>query len=455
MNLISLALYMCKQNYMKSPIIFFYSLLISASIAKGQPLLTPEEAIATALKNNYDIRLSRNDSIISAIDYSYANAAFLPRLNGTGSVLFSQNNQRQKLADGTKREQNGLRSTNLSGNVALNWLVFDGLKMFATRDKLKEYLLLGDLVIKSQVTDVISDVVKTYYNIVAQKQQLKAIEEQMILNRERLKLAEVKLDVGLGIKPDVLQARVDLNAQIAAELTQQSTIIELKNDLNRLMVVDKGIDYEVLDSIPIDTTLDLGSIKSNIASSSPAIMLAKKNVDISRIAYRETKAEKWPTITLNSAYNFNQTNNNSVINPFSTLYNLNKGFNYGITANIPIFNNYTVKRNIRQAQADINFKQLTLENQVSLLNTNVENAFRTYELQKQELALEESNIIYAKENVSIAYERYKLAVTTFIELREAQKSLADSYTRLITARYNAKVAETELLRLRGDIIRRL
>jgi len=158
---------------------------------------------------------------------------------------------------------------------------------------------------------------------------------------------------------------------------------------------------------------------------------------------------------LNSAYNFNQTDNNSVINTFSTLFNLNKGFNYGITANIPIFNNYTTKRNIKQAQADINFKQLTLENQISLLNTNVENAFRTYELQKKELALEESNISLAKENVSIAYERYKLAVTTFVELRQAQQSLADAYTRLITARYDAKVAETELLRLRGDIIRRL
>jgi len=228
----------------------------------------------------------------------------------------------------------------------------------------------------------------------------------------------------------------------------------LKGDLNRLMAVDKGVDYEVLDTIPIDTTLDLNVIKIDIENVSPAIRLAKKNVDISNITYRERKAELWPTISLTSAYNFNQTNNNSVINSFSTLYNLNKGFNYGITANIPIFNNYITRRNIRQAQADINFKQLTLENQISLLNTNVENSFRTYELQKKELAFEESNISFAKENVSIAYERYKLAVTTFIELREAQKSLADAYTRLITARYDAKVAETELLRLRGDILKK-
>ncbi len=430
-------------------------IIFCVSDLQAQELLMPEDAIATALQNNYEIRLSRNDSIISAIDYSYANAAFLPRLNGNGGLIFNNNNQKQMFADGSDRKANGIRSRNLTTSIALNWVLFDGFKMFATRDKLKEYLLLGDLVIKNQIIDVVADVLKTYYNIVRQKQQLKAVEEQMGLNRERLKLAEIKLEAGLGIKPDVLQAKLDLNAQIATQLKQQTLIVQLKGDLNRLMAVDKGINYEVLDSIVIDTTLTLADIKTNIAETSPGLLLTKKNIDIANITLRERRAEKLPTVSFNSAYNFSQTNNNTVINSFSPLYNLNKGFNYGLTASIPILNNYIVRRNIKQVQADINFRRLTLENQTSLLVTNVENTFRTYELQKKQLALEDSNIVLAKENVFIAYERYKQGVTTFIELREAQKSLADAYDRLIAARYDTKVAETELLRLKGDLVRRL
>ena len=176
---------------------------------------------------------------------------------------------------------------------------------------------------------------------------------------------------------------------------------------------------------------------------------------MANLTLKERRAERLPTVSLISAYNFNQTNNNTVINNFSPLYNQNKGFNYGLSANIPIFNNYISKRNIRQAQADIDFRRLTLENQISLLNTSVENTFRAYELQKKQLALEEINISLAKENVFIAYERYKQGVTTFLELREAQKSLEDAYNRLIAARYDTKVAETELLRLRGDLVRRM
>jgi outer membrane protein TolC len=434
--------------------LFFLSSIIFYTTVSAQ-VLRPEEAVATALQNNYEIRLSRNDSIIYAIDYSYANAAFYPRINANSGLVFNNNNQKQKLADGTNRKANGIKSTNISGQVALNWVIFDGFKMFATRDKLKEYLSLGDLVIKNQVIDIVAEVVKTYYNIVRQKQQLKAVEELMQLNRERLKLAEVKLEVGLGIKPDVLQAKLDLNAQVATQLKQETAIAQLKGDLNRLMGVEKGVDYDVLDSIPIDTTLQLVDIKANIAETSPGLLLTKKNIDIAGITLAERRAERLPTVSFNSAYNFNQTNNNTVINQFSPLYNQNRGFNYGLTATIPIFNNYVSKRNIKQAQADIDFRRLTLENQTSQLVTNVENVFRTYELQKLQLTLEQTNIALAKENVFIAYERYKQGVTTVLELREAQKSLADAYDRLIAARYDTKVAETELLRLRGDIVKRL
>ncbi|MDB5199899.1 MAG: TolC family protein, partial [Chitinophagaceae bacterium] len=420
--------------------IFFYCLIFLAGTLPAQELLTPEEAIATALQNNYEIRLSRNDSIIAAIDYSYANAAMLPQVSGNGGLLFNNNNQKQKLADGTDRKANGIKTRNLTASLALEWVVFDGFKMFITRDKLKEAILLGDLTVKNQIVDVVADVLKTYYNIVRQKQQLKSVEEQMQLNRDRLKLAQVKLEVGLGIKPDVLQAQLDLNAQVATQLRQETLIAQTKGTLNRLMAVEKGVNYDVLDSIPIDTTLTLADVKNNITETSPQLLLIKKGIDLANYTLRERRAERLPTVSFVSAYNFSQTNNSTVINTFSALYNQNRGFNYGLNVSVPIFNNYVAKRNIRQAQADIDFRRLTLESQTSQLVTNVENNFRAYELQMRELKLEETNIVIAKENVFIAFERYKQGVATVLELREAQKSLSDASDRLIAARYETKVA---------------
>jgi outer membrane protein TolC len=69
------------------------------------------------------------------------------------------------------------------------------------------------------------------------------------------------------------------------------------------------------------------------------------------------------------------------------------------------------------------------------------------------LELEETNILLAKENVNIQLELFRLGASTIIQLRDAQFSLSDAYDRLIAARYNTKLAETELMRLKGELIR--
>ena len=431
----------------------FFLLIIFNQRLFAQNTLTVEQAITATIENNYDIQLLRNDSTSYALDKSYARAAFLPRVNATTGLVFNNNNQKQKFSDGTKRQSNGIRSNNISGAVQLNWTVFDGFKMFATRDKLTEYVKLGDLNIRNQIVNSVATVINNYYNIVRQKQQLKAIEEQMSINEERVKLAEKKFSVGVGAKPDILQGKVDLNAQKAARLKQQTLIEQLKEQLNQLMNVEMNTRYEVSDSIVFRDEIILGEIMGTVESTNPQLQLIKKNIDIGKLTLKEKKADRYPVVNLNSAYNYSKTDNKTVVNPFTPLYNRNNGFNYGVGVTIPIFNGYNVKRQIQQAQLDIDYLNISYKNQKAKIDLGITNAFKDYELQKQTLTLEEENILLAKENVFIALERLRLGISTYLELRETQKSLEFAYDRLIAARYNTKLAETELLRLKGDLVK--
>lgn len=439
---------------MRRGFIFIISaLFFTGSVSYAQRMLTLEEAIATALQNNYDIQLSKNDSMVAALDYSYRNAGFLPTLNGNLGTTWNSNNQRQTLADGSKREQKNIRSHNTTASIALSWTLFDGLKMFATRDKAAEYIQLGSLGIKNQVVNSIAGVITTYYNIVRQKQQLKSVEEQITLNEERVRLSQYKLDIGTGAKPDLLQSKVDLNAQKALKLEQLTLIEQLKEQLNQAMNTSSGTSFEVSDSIPLNTGIGLGDIQIDIEKTNPLLLIARKNIDIAGLTLKERKAEQFPVVSFNSAYNYSRTDNKKVINPFSPLFNQSNGLNYGLTANIPIFNRFNAKRLIRQAELDIQYQQLVFENQRSLLNLDVLTAFKNYELQKKALALEEENILLARENVDIVFQTYKLGAATLVQLREAQNSLEAANNRLIAARYATKLAETELLRLKGNLAR--
>jgi outer membrane protein TolC len=188
-------------------------------------------------------------------------------------------------------------------------------------------------------------------------------------------------------------------------------------------------------------------------ATNPQLLLIKKNIDIGYLTLKERKAERYPVVNFNSAYNYSKTDNKAVVNPFTPLFSRNNGFNYGIGITIPILNGFNTKRQIQQAKLDIDWFNISYKNQKAKIDLGIINAFKDYELQKKTLALEEENIILAKENVYISLERLRLGISTYLELRETQKSLELAYDRLIAARYNAKLAETELLRLKGDLVK--
>src|SRR5215203_3814419 len=115
--------------------LFILSSIFCLGAAAQVKLLTIEEAVATSLANNYDIQLSRNDSSLAALDYAFSNFIFYPRLNANGAYTFNNNNQKQVLADGTKRESTGIKANSATASLNLNWTLFDGLKMFIARKR--------------------------------------------------------------------------------------------------------------------------------------------------------------------------------------------------------------------------------------------------------------------------------------------------------------------------------
>lgn len=419
--------------------------------AQTRPL-TLNEAVATSLRNNYDIQLTRNDSLLAALDYAYANYAMLPRVSASAGLAFNRANQRQVFKDTTRGGK--ANSNNISSSINLDWTLFDGFRMFIAKERLNQLVNLTELQIKAQVITTVADVMRLYYDIVRQEQQLRALEEQMQLSTERLQLAQYKFEVGTGVKPDILQAQIDLNSQRSAYLTQQTAINKAKEQLNNLLVLPSGSDFVVTDTvITYNEALTLDSIISGITATNPELLLAQKSIQIAELDLRSRRAERFPTLEFNSAYNFNRQNNLALVNPFQSLFSQNRGLNYGFTANIPIFNGFTTRRLIKAAEINIQSQELLYDRSLALINTNITTAYKDYDLYKRALALEEDNIKLVRENLFIARERYRLGISTFIEMREAQQSLADAANRLIQARFNTKIAEIELLRLRGDLIR--
>jgi outer membrane protein len=435
-----------------------YSIFIG-SVCAQQPTMpqaeqvTLDQVISMALERNFDVILARNTADTYTTDQRYANGAFLPQLNAQGAVTWNNNEQSLRFEDATRNNSGKAESKNTAASIALNWTLFDGTKMFATLDRIKTLNAMGQLVVKDQMVTTIADVIVSYYDIVRQKQQLKAILEQMAVSEERVKLADRKLQVGTGGKPELLQARVDYNAQRTQALQQEAAIANLKEQLNTMVGQQLPPVYEVADSIVVNLELKLDDIQTNLETTNFTLQALTLNTEAARLSLHERRAEMSPVLAFNAAYNWSETNNTRLINPFASLFSQSNGYNYGFTLTLPILNNFVTRRNIQQASI-LYDRQRVLYNQAKVtIDFGIRNAYINYDNARKVLLVEEENILFAKENVYIALEGFKRGITTYIELRTAQQSLADAYNRLINARYLSKAAETELLRLKGALLR--
>lgn len=432
---------------MKSRIFFFFLLLICESAFSQQPF-TLENAVDRALNNNFSIRIAHNESEIKSNDVSAGNAGMLPQVDATGAYTKSINSTKQEYSNGTEINKDGAQQTVLSAGVTLDWVLFDGMRMFASYDKLKALSEQGRIDLKIQMESVIEAVYKTYYGVVRESQLLKALQESFVFYQDRLSIAEKKYNIGSSSKLDFLQSKVDLNAQQAAILQQQENLTNAHTELNRLLVFPVDSSYAVADTIIINYNPDYASLKNNLANNFQ-LQSIEKNISISNYALKEIRGQRFPVISGNAGYLFSDNKNDAGF--FAR--NQNTGLQFGITARYNLFNGFNTSRQIRNAKLGLLNSQLSFEQATHTLNADLIIAFGHFKNSNDRLKLEEDNIGYARENASVYTESFRLGSANTLQVKLAQESLNVALARLINARYDTKIAEAVLMRLSGQLVK--
>lgn len=427
---------------------FLLFLLCIPAMGIAQESLTLQDAIALGLKNNYNILLAKNDSMLHANDATPGAAGMLPTVGFTSAATQSSSTINQKFSTGLELKRSGVSAGNLNAGIALNWTLFDGFKMFATLDKLKEIKSQGELQVRQEMETTVSNIISAYFSISKLKQQFNSIREQVNYFEERVKIAESRLEAGNGNKTDVLQAKVDLNEQKSALLKQKTLISNAKIALNELLGREASIDFTPTDTAVLDATLNLDKSAKNLEQGNSSLLLANSNIKTSGFMLKEFQAQRYPKISLITNYNFARNTSTAGF----ALFNQNAGLTYGLNFSWTLFNGFNAKTSIEDAKlaqfaAQLQY-DLAKQKQLTLLTQAHNKLQEALELYK----LEDESVKMATENVSIMLERFRLGQSTTLELKDAQNSLLNAKTRYINALYDAKMAETEMKRLDGSLL---
>ena len=429
-------------------ILFLLMLLPWQLVAQSNELLSYKGAIELALNHNYDIQIAKNTASMASVENNIGNAGFLPRadLNSNGTVANSQT--KQEFSNGQTVNKSGVITKNFNAGLQLSYTLFDGFKMFATKERLALLEEQGELNLKLQLENTIEAVTLNYYQIVKQEQSIKGILAMMEVTQERLKLAETKLTIGSGSKVEVLQAKLDLNAQKSNLLLQRSLLQEAKNNLLQVMQapqlkhfsVDSTFEFEPLSSIDV--------IRQKIESNNRNVQLAKQMLLITDAEMKEIKSQSLPRLGLLSNHSFSRNQSTAGF----ALFNQNLGNSVGFNFTWNIFNGFIQKRQLEVARIQQHSNRLQVDRVLSSLYTESENAYMRWLNDQQTLKLEEENIQLAEQSLFIMLERMKLGLGNYLETKESQSSYEAAFTRLVNARFNLKESETKLRKLTGEFI---
>jgi len=428
--------------------LFFAAAYGQDTIVKpSSPFLSVEDAVAQALQNNYDIKIADNNLKIDVQNVSLANAGLLPNLYGSVDRNNSIQNSKQIRTDGTVQELNNAKNNSLNYGVNLGWTIFDGFAMFARYDQLKELQKQGESELKFTVLTRVGDVMETYFTLVQQQQMLQAMDTAVVISRQRVTTAQNRFTIGKAAKLEVLNAEVDLNTDQTNLLRQKQEYENTKTLMNQLMARELTQAFRVADSVVTDDKLKLVDLLSLAGGQNPQIQLALINKRVAELNLKQVKALRWPNLAVTTGYIFNDSESSLGF----ARSNTGRGFNYGLSANINIFNGFLQKRNEKIAKLQIENSNVFIDQQTQAVNAQLISAYQTYLTNLDLVKLEKKNVQIAEQNLDITMEKYRIGTITTLEVRTAQLNYVNALARSSTAQFNSKLSEVNLKELAGNL----
>ena len=431
-----------KSTFFKFSIFFLLSLVTSA-----QELLTVEEAVNIALENNYDIKIASNDLKIDQTSATIGNAGMLPFVDATIANSNSIQNSEQTRSSGEVINLDNAKNNSLNYGVGLDWTVFDGFRMFARYDQLKELEKLGETQLQLTLLARVSDVMVTYYDLVQQQQQLSALDSTMVISEQRLNLAQNRFTIGKASKLEVLNAQVDLNTDQTTLFRQKETFANTKISLNQLLARDINIDFKVVEEIEVDDELFLPNLIELAEEQNPQLQAQLINKRVAELEKKQIKGGRYPTIVATTGYNFSESESSL---GFTTNANA-QGWNYGFSASLNLFNGFFQRRNEKIASIQIENSNLVIEQQLDNLHAQLGTAYQTYLTNISLIELEQRNEAIAKENLEITMDKFRIGTIPTIEFRTAQLNYINAIVRFSNAKFQAKLSEITLKQYAGNL----
>ncbi|MFC4476663.1 TolC family protein [Flavobacterium chungangensis] len=410
---------------------------------------TLEECVRYALENNITVKLSELDVKNAEIDKRGALGNYLPSVNGTASHSWNIG-LNQDVTTGILRNQ-----TTQYSSVGINAGVdiYKGLQNQNTMRRAKLSIIASHYQLLKMQEDISLNVASAFLQILSNKEDLKVKKEQLLIDEKRYARSEEMVNAGTIPRGDLF----DLKATVATDkqniAVSENNLLISKLSLAQLLQLKEFADFDVVDDTnvadennilaqtPIEIYNKAKETRTELKLAQTNLEIAEKNVAIAKGAYQptlsgfygfNTRASYSDQVRLDASGNPYTVGPDPIFQQFSD----NKGHNFGLQLNVPIFNGFSVKNNVERnkvslekSKIDLEQKSLDLQRNVYTAFTDARGALNTYESSTVTLEARQQAYNYAKE-------KYDVGLMNSFDFTQAQTLLTNAQSDVIRTKYD-------------------
>ncbi|SHI69778.1 TolC family protein [Pseudozobellia thermophila] len=428
------------------------------TFAQGR-VLSKDEAIELALRNNFDIKVARNEVKIADNNQGVLNSGYLPSITATAGADYNRDDSTiefpgQLNEDGSPRPDQDLykaEAQRYSSALNVNYTLFDGLGRFYNYKRLKEQYQLSELQARETIENTLLQLFSVYFEVARLTENKNVLQEALEISMQRITRAEYAFEYGQNTKLDILNAQVDVTNDSINLLNTQQQLRNAKRDLN--VVLNRNLDasFEVDTLITFIPKLRLEELIAQAELNNVAVLQSERSLAINEYDIKVNKSGYLPTVGLTGTYGWNL--NQSAPSAFFPGTN-NETWNFGLGASLTwnIFDGGGTTVRVKNSRIAYENQEL-LKEQVKLqVDRDIRNALDIYENRLNIYRIQEQNVITNQNNFERSREQFQLGRITSIEFRQAQINLLNAQTNKNLAKYDAKLAELQLLQLTGQLL---
>jgi outer membrane protein len=455
---------------MKKITVLVFSFLSITSFAQTKKW-TLKECINHAIKNNISIKQSELDLQTTAISKKDAIGNFLPSLNASGSHSWNIG-LNQNITTGLLQNQTTqFTAANLNANVD----IFKGLQNVNQLRKANLSIIASQYQLTKMQEDVALNIANAYLQILFNKENLKVQTVQNLLDTKQYNRTLQLVDAGNVPKGDLLDIQATMATGKQRVIVAENTLMLSKLSLAQLLQIQDFKNFDVSDE-------DMPTMLSTILSETPEALIAKAketrtdlkisntNIEIAKKDVSIAKGAYLPT--LSGFYGFNtrasyskritgfeldasnpipigyvngtnqivyQPNYTSTVgnpSPVFDQFDKNKGQNFGLSLNIPIFNGFAVRNNVARSKIALDRAELAksqteldVERNVFTAYTDTKAAKESYEAALQIEKARDLAMQYAKD-------RYEIGMMNIFDYNQSQTAFVNAQSEVLRTKYD-------------------